>query len=107
ISPRLRDEYKASIGILKDINQFKKAGTLEVRQYKHYPLCSIIISDGKLLQYNPYTHERQKWDEADVYLSRGLQSKLLIYTKKRSPKKFKEIQSIFESIWRGGKPLKL
>jgi len=53
ISPRLRDEYKASIGILKDINQFKKAGTLEVRQYKHYPLCSIIISDGKLLQYNP------------------------------------------------------
>ncbi len=106
LSPRLREEYKASIGILKDIEIFKKSGYFQVRLYNHYPLCSLIQVDKTMVQYNPYTKQKSRWDEANVSVSRGLLSPVLICTS-GDKKDFKMLTGLYRDIWENAEPLRL
>ena len=106
LSPRLKEEYRAAVGILKDIEIFRKGGVLEVRQYIHYPVCSLVIADDKIVQYNPYTREKSAWDDTPAKLSRGLLNPLLVYTKRKG-KEFDDLVELYETIWNGAERLEL
>lgn len=73
ISRRLRAEANAALEIIRDVNLFRKSGSLELRMFEEAPTSAILVVDNQFVLFNPYTKIKDRGDPAEVMVSRGIQ----------------------------------
>lgn len=105
ISGRLRAESKAALEIIKDLNMFKKAGSLELRVYDQSPAFSMLIVDNKSMLYNVYPITKDPVDPADVAVSRGTEGVTMEF--RDGEELFHQKVQEFTYLWDRARPVDL
>jgi class 3 adenylate cyclase len=105
ISGRLRAESTAALEIIKDINMFKKAGSLEVRVHDQSPTFSMLVVDNKSMFYNVYPITKDPVDPADVTVSRGTEGVTMEF--RDGGELFRQKVGEFNYLWDRARPIDL